>query len=223
MVKRYLVTGGAGFIGSHLVEALLQEGHEVIVYDNLSTGDTQNLINLSTVGAVIKLAVADITDSDDVRNAMQGCDGVFHLAALPLVAQSIEEPVETHLANTHGTMIVLNEARQANIPVVFASSSSVYGHALNPGDDHGIEEIALLLSWRVKPIVSRLLWLTNYRSPSFAFSMSMVRANPQLARTQVRLPLFVTMLCMIAHRLYTATEHSRGISSMSKMWHKRLY
>ena len=128
MVKRYLVTGGAGFIGSHLVDALLARGDQVIVLDDLSSGNTDNLVNLSTKDAVINLYMASVTESDEIRRVVQHCDGIFHLAAKPFVAQSVEEPVETHLANTFGTVVVLNEARQKNVPVVFVSSSSVYGN-----------------------------------------------------------------------------------------------
>ncbi len=125
---KYLVTGGAGFIGSHLVEALLTRGDSVVVLDDLSSGKLENLDSLSVEGAVIQFRIASVTDADEACAAMRGCDGIFHLAAIPLVAQSVKDPMAVHEANTNGTAVVLDEARQQNIPVVFASSSSVYGN-----------------------------------------------------------------------------------------------
>lgn len=125
---KYLVTGGAGFIGSHLVEALLTRGDSVVVLDDLSSGKLENLDSLSVGGAIIQFRIASVTDADEVCAAMRGCDGIFHLAAIPLVAKSVEDPMAVHEANTNGTAVVLDEARKQNIPVVFASSSSVYGN-----------------------------------------------------------------------------------------------
>jgi UDP-glucose 4-epimerase len=125
---KYLVTGGAGFIGSHLVETLLIRGDSVVVIDDLSSGKLENLDSLSVEGAVIQFRIASVGDADEVCAAMRGCDGIFHLAAIPLVVQSIEDPMTVHEANTNGTAVVLDEARKQNIPVVFASSSSVYGN-----------------------------------------------------------------------------------------------
>jgi nucleoside-diphosphate-sugar epimerase len=125
---RYLVTGGAGFIGSHLVEALLMRGDIVVVLDDLSSGKLENLNSLSVKGSIIQFRIASVTNADEVSAAMRGCDGIFHLAAIPLVAQSIDDPMEVHHANTDGTIVVLDEARKQGIPVVFASSSSVYGN-----------------------------------------------------------------------------------------------
>jgi len=118
-----LVTGGAGFIGSHLVERLLAQGAEVCVFDNLSSGRPENLDGL---GALI--VEGDVRDAAGVRSAVRGMDAVFHLAALCSVARSIEDPVGTHAVNTTGTVAVLDACRQAGVRrVVFASSSSIYG------------------------------------------------------------------------------------------------
>lgn len=120
-----LVTGGAGFIGSHLVEALVVRGERVRVLDNLSTG---NLENLKTVINRIEFVKGDITDLEIVREVMEGVDCVFHQAALPSVARSIEDPLATHRVNATGTLNVLIAARDAGARrVVYASSSSVYG------------------------------------------------------------------------------------------------
>ena len=120
---KYLVTGGAGFIGSHLVERLLAHGAEVRVFDNLSSGRAENLDGL---GALI--IEGDVRDASAVRCAVRGMDAVFHLAAVCSVARSIEDPAGTHAVNTTGTAVVLEACREARVRrVVFASSSSIYG------------------------------------------------------------------------------------------------
>lgn len=121
-MKTYLVTGGAGFIGSHVAEALLARGDRVRVVDNFSTGKRSN------VPAGVDLLEADITDLDSIRPAFQGADGVFHLAALPRVQISIERPLDTHHTNITGTLNVLLAARDAKVRrLVYSGSSSAYG------------------------------------------------------------------------------------------------
>jgi UDP-glucose 4-epimerase len=124
---RVLVTGGAGFIGSHVVSRLLVEGREVRVLDNLSTGRSSNL---ALVAGEVELTEGDIRDLGAVKNAIRSCDAVVHLAAVPSVPRSIADPVTTHEANATGTLNVLLAARDAGaFRVVFASSSSIYGAA----------------------------------------------------------------------------------------------
>jgi len=119
----YLVTGGAGFIGSHLVRRLVGSGADVRVLDDLSTGTTANL-----VGVEADLVVGDVRDADVVRRMASGVDAIFHLAALPSVARSIADPQATHSVNVTGTLVVLEAARAAGTRrIVYASSSSVYG------------------------------------------------------------------------------------------------
>jgi nucleoside-diphosphate-sugar epimerase len=123
-----LVTGGAGFIGSHLVDALLAEGRTVRVLDNLATGRESNLSG--AVGRV-DWVHGDIRDADTVAAAMRGMDAVFHVAALPSVGGSIENPVVWNDVNIQGTLNVLVAARDAGVErFVFSSSSSVYGDTL---------------------------------------------------------------------------------------------
>lgn len=125
MANRYLVTGGAGFIGSHLVRALLERGDQVRVLDNFATGRRSNLAGLD---ADIDLREASITDNDALQQAMQGIDFVLHQAAVPSVSRSIEYPGECHHINVTGTLNVLLAARDAAVrKVVFAASSAVYG------------------------------------------------------------------------------------------------
>lgn len=121
---RTLVTGGAGFIGSHLVDALVDGGHDVRVLDDLSTGQREN------VHPAAELVEASSADPDAVARAVAGVEVVFHLAALGAVARSVADPRATDQVNVHGTLTVLTLARDAGARrVVFASSSSVYGGA----------------------------------------------------------------------------------------------
>lgn len=120
-----LVTGGAGFIGSHLVRWLCQEGHRVRVLDNLSTGKRERL---APVANRITFLEGDIRNLALVQDAMQGVEIVFHLAALVSVVQSVEEPILAHASNATGTLHVLEAARGAGVRrVVQMSSSAVYG------------------------------------------------------------------------------------------------
>ncbi len=119
----YLVTGGAGFIGSHLTEALLRDGHQVRVLDNLATGKRENI----PAGAVF--FEADFCDAEAISPAFVGVEGVFHVGALPRVPLSIAQPVETAKTNIMGTLNVLVAARDAKVKrVVYSASSSAYGN-----------------------------------------------------------------------------------------------
>jgi UDP-glucose 4-epimerase len=121
---RALVTGGAGFIGSTLVDALVARGGDVVVLDDLSSGRLEN------VNPAAQLVQADIVDKSAVDTATSGCDVVFHQAARRAVLQSIEHPLETDRVNVAGTLTVLMAARDAGVRrVVFGASSSVYGGA----------------------------------------------------------------------------------------------
>jgi len=123
--ERVLVTGGAGFIGSHLADALLGRGAEVRVLDNLSTGSRRNLAHCASR---IDFRLGDIRDPDACREAMRGVDWVFHQAALGSVPRSLEDPGTTVDVNVSGTARIFTAARDARVRrVVFASSSSVYG------------------------------------------------------------------------------------------------
>ncbi|MGE0193340.1 MAG: SDR family oxidoreductase [Planctomycetota bacterium] len=122
---RTCVTGGAGFIGSTLVDRLLADGHEVVVLDDFSTGLRQNL---EAAGSAIELVEGDLRDRDLVARAVKGCEVVFHQAALAAVARSVEHPEEVNDVNVVGTLRLLVACRGAGVRrVVFASSSSVYG------------------------------------------------------------------------------------------------
>ncbi|HEX6120402.1 MAG TPA: NAD-dependent epimerase/dehydratase family protein [Dongiaceae bacterium] len=121
-MKRYLVTGGAGFIGSHLVQHLLAQGHRVRVLDDLSTGRADNLPHDAD------LVAGNACDPAAVIGAVRNCEGIFHLAAIASVARSVEDWIGTHRANQTATIAVLEAARcYGNLPVVFASSAAIYG------------------------------------------------------------------------------------------------
>jgi UDP-glucose 4-epimerase len=123
--RRALVTGGAGFIGGHLVERLLSEGWEVRVLDDFSSGRDDNL---ALVLPRIELLKGDVRDAPLVARAMEGVEVVFHEAAVPSVPRSVAEPVRTNDVNVNGTLLVLEQARQAGVRrVVYAASSSAYG------------------------------------------------------------------------------------------------
>ncbi|MCO5060729.1 MAG: NAD-dependent epimerase/dehydratase family protein [Kiritimatiellae bacterium] len=122
----YLVTGGCGFIGSHLVEALLARGLRVRILDNLSSGHRQNL---ASVESQLDLRIGDIGDAAALRSACEGVAGVFHLAALVSVADSVERPMDNHQINATGTLNVLLAAREAGVKrVLLASTAAIYGN-----------------------------------------------------------------------------------------------
>jgi UDP-N-acetylglucosamine/UDP-N-acetyl-alpha-D-glucosaminouronate 4-epimerase len=124
---RFLVTGGAGFIGSHIVDELVRRGHHVVVLDDFSSGKE---VNLTSVRTQIDLRTGSITDLDTVQKACKGVDYVIHLAARISVPQSVTNPIETNLVNIDGTLNVLVAARDQNVKrFVFAASSAAYGEA----------------------------------------------------------------------------------------------
>ena len=123
-MARFLVTGGAGFIGSNLARALVARGDVVRVFDNFLTGRPENLADLPD----IEVVEGDVRDLDALHTAMRGIDRVLHQAAVPSVARSLKDPLATNEANVTGTLNVLIAARDAGVKrVVCASSSSVYG------------------------------------------------------------------------------------------------
>ncbi len=124
-MARYLVTGGAGFIGSNIAHELVRRGETVRIIDNLATGRRKNLDGLLGKAEFIE---GDICDPETIRRAVSGVDYVLHQAAIPSVARSVEDPLTTNRANVTGTLSVLIASRDAKVKrVVFASSSSVYG------------------------------------------------------------------------------------------------
>jgi UDP-glucose 4-epimerase len=140
-VSSYLVTGGAGFVGSYLVRFLLDRGERVRVLDNFSTGKRENL---DEVAADVELVEGDLNDAEAVAKAVRDMEFVLHEAAIPSVPRSVENPIESHEANASGTLVLLQAARNAGVGrLVYASSSSVYG--ANP-------ELPKVESMRTEPL-----------------------------------------------------------------------
>ena len=148
---RCIVTGGAGFIGSNLVDKLIDEGHEVIIFDNLSTGQQKN-INPKAKFFLIDIAHQPYFENKTMKDIMSGVDVVFHLAALARVQPSIENPIEYHNTNINGTLNMLDACRKYGVKrFVFSSSSSVYGdveqlptpeeHELNPMSPYALHKL----------------------------------------------------------------------------------
>ncbi len=122
---RFAVTGGAGFVGSHLVKLLVQKGHDVIVVDNLHTGKRDNLTDVINK---IEFLDIDIRNYDLMEKKLIGLDGIFHQAALTIVQDSFRNTEEYYDVNVRGTENIFKIAQKNNYKVIFASSSSVYGH-----------------------------------------------------------------------------------------------
>lgn len=134
-MNRILVTGGAGFIGSHTVDLLLSQQLEVVVIDNLSTG---KLTNLNLFNPRLRFVQGDVRDDALIKKELSRCDAVLHLAALSSVPQSIENPLESSRINTEGFICLLQAIRQNHKPVrfVYASSAAIYGdRTLQPCDE----------------------------------------------------------------------------------------
>ena len=137
---KFVVTGGAGFVGSNLVKFLVKNGHQVTVIDNLHKGKKENL---DKVIEKIEFLNLDIQDYDSMEKNMQDVDGVFHQAALTVVQDSFKIPEEYHNVNVKGTENIFKIAQKNNFKVVYASSSSVYGHQ---------ENVPILENYEKKPI-----------------------------------------------------------------------
>jgi len=121
---KFVVTGGAGFIGNNIVKLLIKKGHDVDIIDNLHTGEKENL---NEVIDKINFFQIDIRNKKDLEKIIKNCDGIFHEAALTAVPESFEKPKEYHDVNVIGTRNIFEIAQKENIRVVYASSSSIYG------------------------------------------------------------------------------------------------
>ncbi|MDR3109653.1 MAG: SDR family oxidoreductase [Planctomycetaceae bacterium] len=122
---KYLITGGAGFIGSNLARYVLDKGHDVVIFDNFATGKRENLVDIKDR---ITLIEADLRDAAAVEKAVVGCTAIFHEGALGSVPRSVEDPFTSHNVNVNGTINVLEAARKNGVKrVMFAASSSAYG------------------------------------------------------------------------------------------------
>jgi UDP-glucose 4-epimerase len=135
---RYLITGGAGFIGSHLTDRLLEEGHQVHAFDNLSTGRRQNVEQWADHER-FTLTVGNVLDEQALASGVEQCDRVVHLAAAVGVKRILDKPVETIQTNVGGTENVLELARKHDTKVLLASTSEIYGKAM--GKDESLDAL----------------------------------------------------------------------------------
>jgi UDP-glucose 4-epimerase len=146
---RILITGGGGFIGSHLVDHFLAGGHDVRVLDNFATGRRENLVHVLDD---VELIEGDIQSYERVHNAVRDCEVVPHQAALPSVPRSVQDPLTSNASNVVGTLNLLLAARDSGVrTVVYASSSSVYGA------DHTLPKNEQLTPRRSRPTPLRSL------------------------------------------------------------------
>jgi len=193
---RVLITGGAGFIGSHLSDALLESGHEVSVIDDLSTGSMDNIAHLKTHSR-FRYTVESITNEPLLAELIDGSDIVFHLAAAVGVKKIVEEPVHTIETNVHGTEVVLKHANKKKKLVVIASTSEVYGKStavpfhedddlvLGPTPKHrwayacskAIDEFLALAYWKEKKLPVIIVRFFNTVGPRQSGQYGMVIPN----------------------------------------------
>jgi UDP-glucose 4-epimerase len=193
---RILITGGAGFIGSHLSDALIADGHEVFVLDNLSTGSIDNVEQLKS-NPKFHYTIESVTNEPVLAEMIDRCDVVFHLAAAVGVKKIVEEPVHTIETNVHGTEVVLKHANKKKKLVVIASTSEVYGKSidvpfredadlvLGPTPKHrwayacskAIDEFLALAYWKERKLPVVIVRLFNTVGPRQTGQYGMVIPN----------------------------------------------
>lgn len=217
---RFLVTGGAGFIGSNIVEELLRRGHSVRVLDNFSTGKR---INLAEFEKDIHLIDGDIRNYHIVNNAVKGIEVILHQAALPSVPRSIADPITSNQVNIDGTLNILEAARDNNVRrIVFASSSSVYGDT--PGLPRHEDMAANPLSpYAVSKLAGEKycsVYSGNYGVETVAlryFNVFGPRQDPRSQYSAV-IPKFISaMLCNQQPEIFGDGETSRDFTFVSNV------
>lgn len=225
MVRTFLVTGAAGFIGSHIAEALVARGDRVRVLDNLSTG---HLTNLASFRDRIEFVEGDATDSKTVAKAVEGVDCVFHEAALASVPLSVERPLDSHAACATGVVTVLDAARRAGVRrVVYAASSAAYGD--QPTSSKRETDLPNPLSpYAAAKLAGELYCQAFWSSYGFEtvairyFNVFGPRQDPHSQYSAV-IPLFIT--AMLAGRqpmIYGDGRQSRDFSFVANVVHANL-
>lgn len=208
-----LVTGGAGFIGSHLTERLVQLGHHVVVLDDLSTGTVANLDHVPEA----RLVRGSVLDSDLVDELIAGADTIYHLAAAVGVHTILDDPIRSLHTNLHGTETVLDRALRHRRPVLVASTSEVYGHNTTGGlteNAHRILGSPLTARWSyaeakaLDETLARLYWL-HHRLPTVIVRPFNIVGPRQSDRYGMVIPRFVTQ----ALRGLPLTVHGDGSQS----------
>ncbi|MBD1399559.1 NAD-dependent epimerase/dehydratase family protein [Pelovirga terrestris] len=229
---KILVTGGAGFIGSHLVDLLLSQNHQVVVLDNFSTG---KLDNLPSADRGLSIVNGDIRYSDTVEQAATGCDAIVHLAAVASVQASVEDPCGTHQVNLVGTLNLLEVAKKQGIKrFVYASSAAVYGDTnelpvseatqLNPLTPYAADKLAgeyyidfYRRQYHLKPVIFRFFNIFGPRQdPSSPYSgvisifLQRAQANQPITvfgdGEQTRDFVYVAELVRLLEQAVTTTE-----------------
>jgi UDP-glucose 4-epimerase len=223
--RLFLVTGGAGFIGSHIAEVLTQRGDRVRILDNLSTG---HVANMDSFRKRIEFIEGDITDAAVVAKAVEGVDCIFHEAALASVPLSIERPLDCHAACATGTVTLLDAARRAGVRrVVYAASSAAYGD--QPTSSKRETDLPAPLSpYAAAKLASELYCQAFYKSFGLEtvairyFNVFGPRQDPQSPYSAV-IPLFIT--AMLAGRqpvVYGDGRQSRDFSFVGNVVHANL-
>jgi nucleoside-diphosphate-sugar epimerase len=215
VIRKWFVTGGAGFIGSHLVDALTNRGEDVVVFDDLSTGSLDNL-----KGSPARLIEADLRDAFEVSKAMSGCTHVVHLGALGSVQRSIVVPLSTNAVNVNGTLNVLMGAREAGIErVVYASSSSIYGNTPVLPKHEGMPFAPCrptpFPKWLPKSTAEFLAICTACLSLRFGSSTCSVQDNDHRASTPQSFLDGSIRSLRVTRRSFLATENKLAISRSS--------
>ncbi|HVC98214.1 MAG TPA: SDR family oxidoreductase [Pirellulales bacterium] len=224
-MRTFLVTGGCGFIGSHIAEALVRRGDRVRVLDNLSTG---KVANLEPCGGKVELLRGDLTDPVAVAEAVHGVDCVFHEAALASVPRSVKAPLETHAACVTGTLTLLDAARRAGVRrLVYAASSSAYGD--RPTSPKHESDLPLPISpYGAAKLAAELYcqaFTATYNFETVAlryFNVFGPRQDPDSPYSAV-IPLFLT--AMLAGRrptIYGDGHQSRDFTFVSNVVHGNL-
>ena len=221
-MANYLVTGGAGFIGSHLVVRLVELGHAVRVLDNFSTG---RRANLEPVRGRIDLLEGDLRNPDDCRRACADIEIVFHQAAVPSVPVSVESPRETHDANVNGTFHLLMAARECRCRrVVYAASSSAYGNSEESPKHEGLRPVPLS-PYAVQKLVGELYcraFTECYGLETISlryFNVFGPRQDPA-SQYAAAIPAFVTAILKgVAPTVYGDGEQTRDFTYIDNVVH----
>src|SRR5213078_3647238 len=221
---RYLVTGGAGFIGSNTVDELVRRGHSVVVLDDLSSGKEDNLAEIRNKITFIK---GSITDIEVVRKAMHEAEYVLHLGARTSVPRSLKDPIETNRINIDGTLNVLVAAKELKVKrVVFAASSSAYGETPTLPKSKPCNRSQFL------PMASPSLWesftdrrsggVTGWKTWRCVTSIFLGRGRIPAHHTPLYLPSFALHFWKTRSRLFSEMASKRGTSPMWRTRSRRI-